>query len=56
MLDSPVDKLDTSSRLVDRLDTTTGQPDLTLGELIQLAEALAHHLRPAEPLQHRQRA
>jgi hypothetical protein len=52
LVSSPVDTLDTSSRLVDRLDTTTGQPDLSLGEVVQLVEAIARHLRPAEPLQH----
>jgi hypothetical protein len=36
-----MEKLDTSSRLVDKLDTTTGQPDLAIGEMIQLVEALA---------------
>ncbi|MHC5611716.1 MAG: hypothetical protein ACYTXA_12035 [Nostoc sp.] len=39
---------------MDRLDTTTGQPDLALGEVVQLVEAIARHLRPAEPLQHLQ--
>ncbi|MBG1265468.1 hypothetical protein [Nostoc sp. WHI] len=52
LVNSPLDRLDTSSRLVDRLDTTTGQPDLALGEVVQLVEAIARHLRPAEPLQH----
>ncbi|MBW4458194.1 MAG: hypothetical protein KME55_39415 [Nostoc indistinguendum CM1-VF10] len=52
LVSSPVDTLDTSSRLVDRLDTPTGQPDLALGEVVQLVEAIARHLRPAEPLQH----
>jgi hypothetical protein len=52
LLNSPLDRLDTSSRQVDRLDTTTGQPDLALGEVVQLVEAIARHLRPAEPLQH----
>ncbi|MBG1259775.1 hypothetical protein [Nostoc commune] len=48
----PVDTLDTSSRQVGALDTTTGQPDLALGKVVQLVEAIARHLRPAEPLQH----
>lgn len=51
LVSSPVDRLDTSSRLVDILDTPTGQ-DTAIGEMIQLVEAIARHLRPAEPLQH----
>lgn len=46
LVSSPVDTLDTSSRLVDRLDTSTGQPDLALGEVVQLVEAIARHLCP----------
>ncbi|MHC5610846.1 MAG: hypothetical protein ACYTXA_07460 [Nostoc sp.] len=35
---------------LDRLDTSTEQSDLALGEVVQLVEAIARHLRPAEPL------
>lgn len=52
LVNSPLDRLDTSSRQVDRLLPTTGQPDLALGEVVQLVEAIARHLRPADPLQH----
>jgi hypothetical protein len=45
-------KAELGSSPLDRLDTPTGQPDLALGEVVQLVEALARHLRPAEPLQH----
>lgn len=45
-------KAELMSSPVDVSILSTGQPDLALGEVVQLVEALARHLRPAEPLQH----